>query len=41
MAPSFQTDHIQPINAGGDKWDRANHQALCHSCHSKKTARFG
>lgn len=33
-------DHIKPHK--GDKtlfWDRNNWQALCHSCHSKKTAR--
>lgn len=34
-----QTDHIDPI--GGDLsrlFDRANLQALCTSCHSRKTA---
>jgi 5-methylcytosine-specific restriction protein A len=41
VAPASHTDHIQPLNAGGAKWDPANHQPLCHSCHSKKTARFG
>ncbi len=33
-------DHIIPHR--GDMvlfWDRSNWQALCHSCHSKKTAR--
>lgn len=31
-------DHIIPRNQGGsDAWD--NLQGLCHSCHSKKTAR--
>lgn len=30
-------DHIVSIENNGDKWDEANHQALCHSCHSKKT----
>jgi 5-methylcytosine-specific restriction protein A len=41
VAPAAHTDHVQPINGGGDKWDPANHQALCHSCHSKKTAKWG
>jgi len=33
-------DHIMPHK--GDRklfWDRSNWQALCHSCHSRKTAR--
>lgn len=33
-------DHIRPHR--GDQslfWDRSNWQALCHSCHSKKTNR--
>lgn len=32
-------DHIQPHK--GDKrlfWDEGNHQALCESCHNRKTA---
>lgn len=32
-------DHITPVNDGGDFWDPDNHQPLCHSCHSRKTAR--
>lgn len=31
-------DHIVPTSAGGDE-SEANLQALCHSCHSRKTAR--
>ena len=33
-------DHITPHR--GDQrlfWDQDNHQSLCHTCHSKKTAR--
>ncbi|WP_369335601.1 HNH endonuclease [Luteolibacter arcticus] len=41
VAPACHTDHVQPLNSGGAKYDPANHQPLCHSCHSKKTARFG
>ena len=33
-----EVDHIQPLSrGGGHEWD--NLQALCKSCHSKKTAR--
>ena len=35
---SSEVDHIRPINAGGEPWDESNFQALCHSCHSVKTA---
>jgi len=30
-------DHIIPVNHGGEFWDQRNHQALCQSCHSRKT----
>lgn len=30
-------DHITPINEGGDKWDWSNRQALCETCHNKKS----
>lgn len=30
-------DHIQPIKQGGSTWNPNNHQALCRSCHAKKT----
>ncbi len=33
-----EVDHIRPIEDGGDPWDRANLQPLCHVCHSRKTA---
>jgi len=35
---SEQVDHIIPVTEGGDN-DRENLQALCTSCHSKKTRR--
>jgi 5-methylcytosine-specific restriction enzyme A len=38
-APSAQVDHITPIRDGGPPLARDNLQALCHPCHSRKTAR--
>lgn len=38
--PATEVDHVIPHK--GDKklfWDRKNWQALCHRCHSEKTAR--
>jgi 5-methylcytosine-specific restriction enzyme A len=36
-APATDVDHIIPRSAGGtDDW--SNLQALCHACHSAKTA---
>jgi|TARA_Y100000310_G_scaffold328330_1_gene396307 5-methylcytosine-specific restriction endonuclease McrA len=32
-------DHIQSINNGGSKWDRANLQPLCHKHHSSKSTK--
>lgn len=32
-------DHVVPINQGGDRYDVANGQCLCHVCHSRKTRR--
>lgn len=33
-------DHIVAVNGPADPlfWDRKNHQGLCESCHSYKTA---
>ncbi len=31
-------DHITPVNQGGSFWNIENHQAMCKSCHDKKTA---
>jgi 5-methylcytosine-specific restriction protein A len=36
--PSTVTDHIQPIQQGGDRYDIRNLQRLCDSCHNQKTA---
>lgn len=38
--PSSEVDHIKEIAIGGDPFDKANLQALCHQCHKKKTIRF-
>lgn len=32
-----EVDHIRPMGKGGEKFDESNLQALCKSCHSKKT----
>jgi len=33
------TDHINPIDKGGDKFADSNLQSLCHYHHNKKTAK--
>lgn len=40
VSASEATDHIEPISGPSDPlfWSPANHQALCWSCHSRKTA---
>jgi 5-methylcytosine-specific restriction protein A len=41
-APVIATDvdHIEPAKENEARfWDPENHQALCHSCHSKKTSK--
>ena len=37
--PATDVDHIQAVSGPNDPlfWEPTNHQALCHSCHSKKT----
>lgn len=38
--PSAVTDHIIPHRQDKDLfWDISNHQALCKSCHDRKTAK--
>lgn len=38
--PATDVDHIRPVTSATDPafWVSANHQALCHDCHSTKTA---
>lgn len=31
------SDHIKPIRQGGDPWEWSNRQALCDTCHNKKS----
>ena len=33
------SDHIVPINEGGDIWHWKNRQALCTTCHNIKSAK--
>jgi len=37
---SEHTDHIKPVSGPDDPnfWEPTNHQALCQTCHSRKTA---
>lgn len=35
--PATVSDHKTPISQGGDAWDWDNRQALCESCHNKKS----
>jgi len=37
VVAATQTDHIVPLAQGGRKYDAANLQSLCASCHSRKT----
>lgn len=41
--PSTDVDHKRRVSGPDDPcfWDPENHQALCHSCHSAKTAHEG
>ena len=34
---ALECDHIQPVKNGGSQWERRNLQALCRSCHIRKT----
>jgi len=40
-APSTEADHIIPLQAGGDPYDRANLQGLCKTHNASKGARIG
>jgi 5-methylcytosine-specific restriction endonuclease McrA len=33
-------DHVTPINAGGEKWDRNNFRSLCPVCNAKVTSNY-
>ena len=36
---STVVDHIVPMKRGGSFWDPRNHQAMCKSCHDRKTVK--
>lgn len=38
IAQATVTDHIKPIDQGGEIWDERNMQGLCASCHGKKSS---
>lgn len=39
VEPATDVDHIEPHKGDRNRfWDRINWQALCHRCHSRKTA---
>ena len=35
--PATDVDHVKPIRQGGNPYDAANLQSLCHACHASKT----
>jgi 5-methylcytosine-specific restriction protein A len=39
-ATATDVDHIRRVSGADDPlfWDASNHQPVCHSCHSRKTA---
>ena len=37
VTPAQMVDHIQPIRLGGAPMDEANLNAMCNSCHAKKS----
>lgn len=38
LQPAKVVDHIVPVKAGGERYDRANLQSLCVPCHNAKTS---
>ena len=41
LTAALHVDHITPVDGDSDPlfWDESNHQGLCASCHSQKTAK--
>jgi 5-methylcytosine-specific restriction protein A len=38
-APGQVVDHITPIRMGGEPFDMANLQTMCHKCHNIKSGK--
>lgn len=41
IVAATMVDHITPMKQGGEAFDDANLQSLCHPCHSAKSIRDG
>ena len=41
LTEAKEVDHILPISEGGEAFDIGNLQALCVSCHARKSAKEG
>ena len=41
FTPSAVVDHISSVADGGDRYDPANLQGMCVSCHNRKSGREG
>ena len=39
VVPAVVVDHVVPVKDGGARFDVGNLQALCVTCHNRKTAR--
>lgn len=41
LTAALHIDHVKPVDGQDDPlfWEESNHQGLCASCHSQKTAR--
>lgn len=39
VEPATEVHHIHKLAAGGERLDPSNCMALCHACHSRRTAR--
>jgi 5-methylcytosine-specific restriction protein A len=37
LTPAIVVDHVVPLKMGGERFDWANLQSLCASCHNRKS----